>query len=145
MELIKVNQDNLNLAIESAKLFYWNNKQKVINKDFFAKDENILIVALEDGKVIGSVYGYCLDRYDRENKQLFVYSIDVLEEHRKKGIGKKLINEFLKDFHNDNYHNAFVITNQDNIAAMNLYKSTGATRVVSGDGEEVLFVWIPSN
>lgn len=141
MELKRVKKDNIEYAIESAKLFFWNSDQKIINDKFFTMDTNILIVAVEADKVVGSVYGYCLERYDTDRKQLFTYLIDVLEEYRKMGIGKKLVKEFLKNLHGGKYHNAFVITNQDNVAAMTLYKSVGATRIISKEGQDVLFQW----
>ena len=75
-------------------------------------------------------------------KQLFIYSIDVLEAFQRKGIGKALIYEFLKHL-DEEFHNAFVLTNRDNISAMKLYQSTGAEITISDEGETILFRWKP--
>ncbi len=42
------------------------------------------------------------------HKQLFIYSIDVLEKYQGKGYGKRLLNDFLKPFHNYECDEAFV-------------------------------------
>lgn len=100
MDIIRVNKDNLYYAKQSAELFYWNNDAKLaneLNEKFFGNDTNIMYVAVENRKVIGSMYGYELERYDIRKKQLFIYSIDVLENYRRKGIGKKLIRTFISE------------------------------------------------
>ncbi len=145
MDIIRVNKDNLYYAKQSAELFYWNNDAKLaneLNEKFFGNDTNIMYVAVENRKVIGSMYGYELERYDIRKKQLFIYSIDVLENYRRKGIGKKLIRTFISELKNGEYYNAFVITNKKNYAAVNLYKSTGAKQIISDDGDDILFKWI---
>ncbi len=141
MELTRVDKESIELAYQSAKLFSWKNKNKKLNDYFFENDNNILIVAKDKEKVVGSVYGYALERYDTNKKQLFIYSIDVLADYRRQGIAKLLIKEFIKDINDGNYHNAFVITNEDNISAMRLYESSGGIRVFAEDGNDVMFKW----
>ncbi len=144
MEITRLNTQNFYLAKEAARKFYWNNtKDNWINERFFEDDNNIMYVAIIDGMVVGQIYGYILERFDMPKKQLFLYSIDVLESYQKKGIGKALVYKFLDHLITDEYHNAFVLTNKGNVSAMSLYKSTGGKRVVSDEGEEILFKWIP--
>ncbi len=143
MEIVRLSKHNLNLAEEAARLFYWNNRNKsCINNSFFENDRNIMYVALLQGKVVGNIYGYIIERFDIPKKQLFLYSVDVLESFQKRGIGKALVHEFLKHLNTEEFHNAFVLTNRENISAMNLYKSTGAKIVISEEGENILFRWI---
>lgn len=141
MKIKRVDKDTIELAIQSAELFCWNNPAETINEDFFSSENNVLIVAVEDDKVVGSIYGYVLERYDTRLKQLFIYSIDIIDGYRQQGIAKLLMNEFLKDINSGNYHNAFVITNEDNIPAMKLYESVGGKRIVADDGIEAMFKW----
>ena len=144
MKIVRLNKQNVNLAEEAARLFYWNNGNECgINNRFFEDDRNIMYVALVQGEVVGNVYGYIIERFDMPKKQLFLYSIDVLKTFQKKGIGKALVHEFLSHLNREEFHNAFVLTNRDNISAMNLYKSTGAKIVISDEGEEIMFRWIP--
>ncbi len=144
MEIVRLNKDTLKLATEAARLFYWNNqKEGVINDQFFEDNKNIMYVALVGEEVVGNVYGYILPRFDMPKNQLFLYSIDVLEAHQKKGIGKALVHSFLSHLNREEFHNAFVLTNRNNISAMNLYQSTGAEIIHSHEGEDVLFSWAP--
>lgn len=147
MNIIRVNKDNLYYAKQSAELFYWNNDAKLaneLNENFFGNDTNIMYVAVENRKVIGSVYGYELERYDTRKKQLFIYSIDVLENYRRKGIGKKLIKTFINELRNGEYYNAFVITNKKNYAASKIVKTKltkNEKSLIEGTGCKQYFVF----
>ncbi len=145
MEIVRLNTQNVNLAREVARKFYWNGdaKNKCINDRFFAEDKNIMYAAVVEGEVVGQIYGYIFERFDMPKKQLFLYSIDVLESFQKRGIGKALVYRFLDHLNKDEFHNAFVLTNKGNVSAMSLYKSTGGNQVVSEEGEEILFKWNP--
>lgn len=140
MEIIKVGINNLEHAKEAAQLFFDNKNEEETNFDFFKKKENLLYVAVIDKKVIGAIHGYILDRYDTKQKQLFLYSIDVLKEFREKGIGKKLVKAFLDNKSNE-FKNCFVLTNRKNYAAINLYKSVGARVEISAEGDDILLKW----
>lgn len=146
MEIVRLNTQNINLAKEVAQKFYWNNntKNNYINERFFEDDNNIMYVAIIEGEIVAQIYGYIFERFDMPKKQLFLYSIDVLESYQKMGIGKDLVYRFLDHLNSDEYHNAFVLTNRGNISAMSLYKSTGGKQVVSNEGEEILFQWFPT-
>jgi aminoglycoside 3-N-acetyltransferase I len=143
MEIIRLTNKTLDLAKDAARLFYGAKPETLINERFFNNDSNIMYVAVEDGKVIGNVYGYILQRFDMPKNQLFLYSIDVLDTHQKKGIGKALVYAFLTHMNKKEIHNAFVLTNKGNASAMKLYQSTGAEIITSGEGEDILFKWTP--
>jgi len=68
---------------------------------FFQKKENILLISYLNNQITGFLYGFILDRLERKNSMLFLYSIDVLPEFRKQGFGKMLIEE-LKRIGNEN-------------------------------------------
>lgn len=142
MKIVKVNKSNLNYATQAAQLFYWKNGSgKEINETFFMNEDNIMYVAVVNERVVGMVYGYSLERFDKPKKQLFLYSIDVLEAYRRQNIGKELIHAFLAHMNLTDYQSAFVLTNRDNEAAVNLYKSTGANLVIADEGEHIMFSW----
>lgn len=144
VEIVRIKPENIHLAEEAARLFLWNDSNRgQISKAFFENDSTIMYVALNQGNVVGHIYGYILERFETPKKQLFLYSIDVLEAYRKRGIGKGLISEFLQSVASDKLHNAFVLTNKGNIAAVNLYQSTGAKEAISDEGEDMLFKWLP--
>ena len=141
MEIIKVNDTQLHLAEQAKALFFPSNRGDGINASFFKDDRNIMLVAVEERNVVGMVYGYMLDRFDKNDCQLFLYSIDVVQEHRGKGIGKALVEAFLQPLQNGLCNEAFVFTHERNQQAMQLYATTGGTRIVSDEGNDVLFEW----
>ncbi len=143
MKIVRVTKENIHYAVQSVKLFQLSGADDAINESFFEDDKNFLLVALIEDNVVGSAYGYILDRYDKRKKQLFLYAIEVLHEYRNEGIGKALVHEFIKDINSGKFHNAFVITNKENLPAVKLYQSTGAIHTPASDGEEILFKWNP--
>lgn len=140
MEIIKVDVNNLRLA-EEAKSLFFNHEKEAINEKFFEDDKNIMLVGLLNNKVIGLVYGYGLERFSSSKKQLFIYSVDILEQHQGNGYGKQLLNKFLEPFFNNEYQEAFVFTHENNVKAVGLYKSCGAQIITSKEGHDVLLEW----
>ncbi len=66
MEIIRVNAENINFAKEVVQLFYWTEGVKSkINETFFKNKNNIMYVAVHEGKVVGNIYGYTLERFDK--------------------------------------------------------------------------------
>jgi ribosomal protein S18 acetylase RimI-like enzyme len=108
---------------------------------FLSKDEHYLLVATEDSKPIGYILAYRLNRVDREQNMMFFYEIEVDQNHRRKGVGKALIN-FLKNIcRQNNIMKMWVETNRSNIPAMKLYRSTGG--IENKEGDEVSFTFYP--
>ncbi|MDI6453100.1 GNAT family N-acetyltransferase [Peloplasma aerotolerans] len=138
MKIVKVTKENLEYGRQSIELFF---DKKTFNQDFLDLPNNVMYVALDETMVIGMVYGYEFDRPDGKEKQLFIYSIDVLKDYRKKHVATKLLEHILKPLETGYYRDAFVITNHTNDAAMNLYRKAGATQVTPRDDQDILFVW----
>jgi ribosomal protein S18 acetylase RimI-like enzyme len=90
-------------------------------------DERTTFVAAFDGDTpIGFAFGYVLPRRHGRPTIFFVYEIDVDERYRRRGIGRRLMEELLFG-----HEEAFVLTDADNEAAMALYASLGGKRVDS--------------
>ncbi|HEY2582596.1 MAG TPA: GNAT family N-acetyltransferase, partial [Mucilaginibacter sp.] len=93
--------------------------------DLLSKDDFHVIVALQNDQLIGGLTGYELEMYKEEIKEMFLYEIAVVEEYRKKGVAKALI-ELLKQLCvAKRIKEMYVGTSVNNTAAMKLYKSTG--------------------
>ncbi len=60
----------------------------------------------------------------------YIHEIKVAKEHRRKGVGKKLIEKLQHEAARENAVKSFVITNSSNLAACKLYKSTGAKKQI---------------
>lgn len=124
-------------ALDSIRLF-WDTvpSQETIVK-FLGNSQNILLSAEVDDAIAGQVIGYILDRWDKDEAMLFLYSIDVAQTYQRKGIGTALIEAVRKLGREQGCSEAFVFTNCSNIAAMQLYQSTGGKR--SNPDDVVMF------
>ncbi len=89
---------------------------------------NFFVVAEHKQDPVGFVWGYLLERIDRDQHQLFIYEVEVFPDARRKGVGASLMNfvaEYTKEHH---LLEAFVLTDLDNSPARGLYQSTGGTQ-----------------
>jgi ribosomal protein S18 acetylase RimI-like enzyme len=81
------------------------------------------VVALDDGRPVGFIYGYVLRRY--EAVSFFIYSVDVAESHQRRGVAKAMLARLSAEGHAGRWDEMFVFTNRSNGAAMALYASAG--------------------
>jgi len=84
-------------------------------------DERTVFLAAFDGdEPVGFAFGYELPRRHGRPTELFVYELGVDERYRRRGIGRRLMEELLRG-----RAAAFVLTEPDNEAANALYASLG--------------------
>ncbi|HET7128007.1 MAG TPA: GNAT family N-acetyltransferase [Gaiellaceae bacterium] len=91
-----------------------------------ADERTTFVVAFDGDTPVGFAFGYVLPRRHGRPTIFFVYELDVDERYRRRGIGRRLMEELLAG-----HEEAFVLTDADNEAAMALYASLGGTRVDS--------------
>lgn len=84
------------------------------------------VVAHEAGDVAGFVYGYVLRRF--EMTSFFIYSVDVAEPFRRRGVAKAMLAALAKRGRTAGWAEMFVMTGAENPAAMALYRSAGGLR-----------------
>ena len=125
-------------ALKNCSLFRNMRGETANLSDFLADRSCILVTAEADGRQAGQVLGYILRRWDPQPPKLFLYSIDVLEEFRRRGIARQMIREFNKIGSESGCGEAFVLTCESNEPAMRLYESTGGSRTFPDD---VMFQW----
>ena len=90
-------------------------------------DDRVRFVAAFDGdEPVGFAFGYELPRRHGPESVFFVYELGVEEPYRRRGIGRRLMEELLAG-----HEEAFVMTEPGNDAANALYGSLGGTRVDS--------------
>lgn len=94
-------------------------------RQMLEKDMNYMIACIDNEKIIGFVLGYELQRYDGKNNMMYIHEVEILEEYRGKGIGKRIMNKLIDICQSKNMSKAFVITNKSNKRAVHLYESTG--------------------
>jgi ribosomal protein S18 acetylase RimI-like enzyme len=105
---------------------------------FFNDSNNILLVAYTNGIPSGFLYAYILSSLKTPYPKMFLYSIDVFENYRRKGIASNLVTELKKLANLNHCSEIFVLTNKSNEPAMNLYTKTGAS---VENNDDVLFVY----
>lgn len=135
--IIRLTTDEWEKAQASITLF-WDTapSQETIFK-FLSNSQNILLSAELDNSLVGQLIGYILERWDKDEPMLFLYSIDVAEAYQRKGVGTALIEAAKKLGRIQGCSEAFVFTNASNVAAMQLYQSTGGKR--SNPDDVVMF------
>ena len=107
-------------------------------EEFLKNKNNVLIAAYNGQDLVGYLYGFVLQRIESLKPMLFLYSVDVLKEYRKKGYGSIMVKHFLSIGKDLKMSKAFVITDKDNQSAMKLYESCGAEALRDDD---IVFSW----
>lgn len=119
--IVKLSKDTLHYADQFVDV-----RELKVNKEnakkFIENKNNLALMEVIDKKVVGLVWGYILERLDTD-PMMFIYSVDVIKEYRRKGIAKKLVKYFVDYANEEGFRNSFLITDKDNIPANMLYKS----------------------
>ncbi len=115
-------------GLENVRIFWEHPPSEKKIKSFLAKDTNVFVVAELDGKQVGQVIGYILERWDSHPPMFFIYTIDVAPHAQRKRIGTRMIEKIREIWRMKGCGIAFVFTNAENPPAMEFYKSTGAIR-----------------
>lgn len=92
--------------------------------EFLANPSNILVVALEEGVVVGMATGIVYVHPDKP-RQLFVNEVGVDDAFQGRGLGKQLVRALLDEGQRRGAVEAWVATEWENEAARALYRSTG--------------------
>lgn len=59
--------------------------------DLLAKDHISVFVALNEGRVLGGLVAYALDKFEMARREYYIYDLAVDVRHRRKGIATALI------------------------------------------------------
>ena len=106
------------------------------NAGFFKDPKNVLLVSYTDEQLSGFLWAHILDSPHSPNPKLLLYSIDVLEPFRRRGIATRLI-QYLKEIARTyKCRGMFVPTSKSNLAAVALYQTTGG---IAENDDDVVF------
>jgi aminoglycoside 3-N-acetyltransferase I len=92
---------------------------------FLGRNHCASLVALAEGRVIGGLVAYELEKFEQARKEIYIYDLAVLDAHRRKGVARGLIGK-LKEWART--RGAYVIYVQADVgdeAAIALYTSLG--------------------
>ena len=98
--------------------------------ELLADERTIFVAAFEDEEPepIGFVLAYELLRRHGDPSKLFVYEVGVTPEARRRGVATELLRELARIARAQGIRHGFVLTNESNEAAMELYRSLGGVR-----------------
>jgi ribosomal-protein-alanine N-acetyltransferase len=104
---------------------------------FLSGDENVLLIAYEDGSPAGFVSGTQLSHPDKATPEMFLNELGVDEAFRGRGIGKALVAELWRLAQARGCRGMWVLTDDDNAAANKVYSAAGGSRL----GAEIMYQW----
>jgi aminoglycoside 6'-N-acetyltransferase I len=94
-------------------------------QEFLTDPRHRLVVALEEGIVVGFVSAVIYVHPDKSAPEMWINEIGVAPIHQKQGIGKSLMKAILEEAKQAGCSEAWVLTDRANLAAMAMYKSSG--------------------
>jgi ribosomal protein S18 acetylase RimI-like enzyme len=129
IEVIRIQQHNRERIAALIPLLDQNehpNAQHIAHMT--GDDRTYLFLALENGTPAGYALAYCFPYFYSVQTHAYLYDIEVLETHRRKGIGRRLIDATLAALKADGCGEMWLGTATDNSEAQALFGRTGAIK-----------------
>ena len=104
---------------------------------FLADDRHHLLVAYEGATPAGMVTGVEMTHPDK-GTEMFLYELSVDEAFRRRGIGKAFVSALAQLARDRACYGMWVLTDDDNGAALATYPHAGGTR----EGSHIMLEWI---
>jgi aminoglycoside 3-N-acetyltransferase I len=89
------------------------------------KEHFITVVAMKGKEVVGGLAAYLLDKFEQDRREIYIYDLAVLQEHRRKGIATGMIGVLRKIAAARNAYVIFVQADLEDAPAIALYESLG--------------------
>lgn len=90
-----------------------------------AREDFIPLVAIADGKVVGGLAAYVLQKFEQERSEIYIYDLAVLEAYRRRGIATGLINKLREIARERGAWVIYVQADHGDDPAIRLYESLG--------------------
>jgi len=104
-----------------------------LTKEFLADPRHHLAVAIDDGLVVAFASAVHYIHPDKP-PQLWINEVAVAPTHRRRGLGKSVLQALFEVGRAHRCTEAWVLTDRLNIAAMALYSSVGGTEGADDEG-----------
>ncbi len=95
------------------------------------KDFIVLVARNGEAEVVAGLAAYVLEKFEQERKEIYIYDLAVLKDHRRRGRATELILELRRIGHKLGAYVIFVQADKRDTAAIRLYESLGT-------GEDVI-------
>ncbi len=134
MEILLLGPGDESLAQQACNLYTTGQFEPAA---FLRAQHAALFVAATGGRAVGCAYGHELVHPDGERTML-LYSLDVDESHRRRGVGRELVEAFVQHARARACTEVWVLTEPDNEAACATYAAAGGAREPT---DSVMFTW----
>lgn len=94
-------------------------------EELLAREDFIPLVAVADGKVVGGLAAYVLQKFEQERSEIYIYDLAVLEEYRRQHIATGLINKLREIARERGAWVIYVQADHGDDPAIKLYESLG--------------------
>jgi len=94
-------------------------------ESLLASDNFIAVAAVADGKVVGGLAAYVLNKFEQERSEIYIYDLAVLEEYRRRHIATGSINKLREIAREIGAYIIFVQADHGDDPAIKLYESLG--------------------
>lgn len=95
--------------------------QLLQRKEFWA------LAAFAGDEIIGGITAHTLPMTRAEFSEIFIYDLAVRSDHRRKGVGRCLLNALCEQASQAGIREVFVAADNDDVHALAFYRSFGAT------------------
>jgi ribosomal protein S18 acetylase RimI-like enzyme len=133
MEIRRVSQFE---AVKVAGHLFDAPPQEGATRRFLADKHHHLLIAYVDGVPAGMVTGVEMTHPDK-GTEMFLYELGVDESFQGRGVGKALVSALADLARERDYYGMWVITDEDNEAALATYRRAGGTP----EKDQVVLVW----
>ena len=90
-----------------------------------SKAHFIVLVAINEQTVVGGLAAYELDKFERNRREIYIYDLAVAEQHRRRGVATRLINELQAIARKRGASVIYVQADAGDDPAIRLYESFG--------------------
>jgi GNAT superfamily N-acetyltransferase len=125
---VRATRDHADLARQALTELHERPVDESALREFLDDGRRYLLLAVEDGRAVGSLYGYALRQPYRVEPQFLLYALDVREGFRRRGTGRALVERFGVEARDAGAYEMWVLTSASNLAAMRLYERCGMRR-----------------
>lgn len=130
MDIKKLNSDSLiefKALIEIFKKVF-ENEEPIANDEQLGKllsdPDFFVFVILSNSKVVGGLTIYVLHRYYGTKPTAYIYDVGISPDFQGQGLGKALITEVCSFCKLNNFEDAYVEAESDDIEAVEFYRKT---------------------